>query len=114
MDSSKRPSEANEAFREISEAPRRDSGLTFWQYVGAVLAGVLAASVIASGLGRAFFVDRPTYEAEIRTNAVEHARIGSALGQFERAMNVQAEAFEKLQAAVQAQAVEMGKLGRHR
>lgn len=124
MDSNKRPSETSAVFQEIvdevSQAmavkpPKRNGGgLTFWQYAGAVLAGVLAASAIAGGLGRAFFVDRPTYEVEARTNAVEHARLGTAVTQFERTMSAQTAAFERLQAAVHAQAVELGKLERRR
>ena len=124
MDSSKRPSETSAVIQEIvdevSQAmavkpPKRNgSGLTFWQYAGAVLAGVLAASAIAGGLGRAFFVDRPAYQIEIQANAVEHARIGTVIEQFERTMTAQTAAFEKLQAAVHAQAVELGKLERRR
>jgi len=123
MDSNERPSEASAVIREIvdevSQAmavkpPRRNGGLTFWQYAGAVLAGVLAASAIAGGLGRAFFVDRPIYEAELRTNAVEHARLGAVIGQVERTLSAQTAAFEKLQAAVHAQAVELGRLERRR
>jgi hypothetical protein len=125
MEGSKRPSEASAVIQEIADEvsqamavkpPKRErnGGLTFWQYAGAVLAGVLAASAIAGGLGRAFFVDRPTYESELRVNAVEHARVGTAITQFERAITAQTAAFEKLQAAVQAQAVELGKLERRR
>lgn len=98
---------AHEIVDEVSAAlalpPRRerpDSRSRLWQYVAAVLTGVLAMAALAGGLGRAFFVDRVEYTTTTTANAVEHEGMRKTMDRVARALDEQTTAIRDLQKTV--------------
>ena len=125
MDDNKRNSEASAIAREIidevSEAmtlPTKKSkngngtGPRWLHYIGALLAGIVTAGILAGALGRAFFTDKTEYTIMKESNAVEHESLRQTLGRIDRTLSEQTTAFRELQKTVQEQAVDLARIGR--
>ena len=83
-----------------------------WKWATLILGTLVVAGTIVSTFGRAFYVPRDEYTAEIKTNAVAHESIRVTLEQLNTTLRMQAEAFKATTEAVQTLRVDVATVKR--
>jgi uncharacterized protein HemX len=104
---------AHEIVEEVTKAVQNPTRARWWNMplLAAALTSVLAAAAIVGGLGRAFFVERASYQAAEQTNALEHERMRQTLERIDRSLTNQTAILEELRRTVQAQEVDLAVVG---